>query len=72
MAPHNSWKSVEETALVAFLHDNRAEAGDGGNFKKPTWLRAAQHVAQFSAQGQTKDMKSCQNKWTAVCFSYCT
>jgi len=57
---------------VAFLHDNRAEAGDGGSFKKSTFQRAAQYIASFRGNGQAKDVKSCQNKWTAVClFSFC-
>ena len=75
MPAANTWTSAEEVALVAFLHDNRAEAGDGGCFKKSTFQRAAQDIASVRGNGQAKDVKSCQNKWTAVCltvsFSFC-
>jgi hypothetical protein len=66
MPAANTWISAEEVALVAFLHDNRAEAGDGGSFKKSTFQRAAQYIASFRGNGQAKDVKSCQNKWTAL------
>ena len=31
------WTSCEEAALVDFLVENKAEAGDGGNFKNATF-----------------------------------
>jgi hypothetical protein len=45
MAPSAIWTPAEETALVDFLVDNKAEAGDGGNFKKATFQRAANNIA---------------------------
>lgn len=69
MAPHALWTSAEEMAFVVFLHENKSEAGDGGNFKKPTLQRASQHIAPLCTNGHVKDFKSCQNKWAAVSTS---
>jgi len=66
MAPPSHWTPAEEKALVDFLHENRSEAGDGGNFKKATFQRAAQHVAPHCTNERAKDIKSCQNKWAGV------
>lgn len=71
MTPPRLWTAAEEKALVDFLHENRSEAGDGGNFKKPTFQRAAECVALLAVNGHTKDVKSCQNKWSAVSYFYC-
>ncbi|KAF9455145.1 hypothetical protein BDZ94DRAFT_1180587, partial [Collybia nuda] len=35
-------------------------------FKKPTFQHATESVALLAVNGQTKDVKSCQNKWMAV------
>lgn len=52
---------------MTFLHDNKSESGDGGNFKKPTFQCAAAHIAHLCTNSRhTKDLKSCQNKWASV------
>lgn len=68
MAPPSTWTHAEVVALVDFLHEYRAEAGDGGNFKKTTFHRLTQHLVPFCTNGHVKDVKSCQNKWSAVRF----
>jgi hypothetical protein len=65
MAPTATWTPAEETALVDFLVDNRADAGDGGNFKKATFQKASNHLAPLLGSGAAKGVKSCQNKWAA-------
>jgi len=70
MAPSAIWTPAEETALVDFLVDNKAEAGDGGNFKKATFQRAANNVAPLRECGAAKTVKSCQNKWASVILFY--
>lgn len=71
------WTVAEEKVLVDFLHENRSEAGDGGNFKKTTFQRAAEHLGPLAVNGHTKDVKGCQNKWAAVSlptdlYCFCT
>ena len=69
MAPSAIWTPAEEAALVDFLVDNKAEAGDGGNFKKATFQRAVNSIAPLCECGTVKTVKSIQNKWaTASCF----
>ena len=68
MAPSAIWTPAEEAALVDFLVDNKAEAGDGGNFKKATFQRAANKIAPLRECGAAKTVKSIQNKWATVCF----
>lgn len=66
MPPAATWTHAEVVALVDFLHEHRSEAGDGGNFKKPTFQRLVQHLVAFCNNGHAKDVKSCQNKWSSV------
>jgi hypothetical protein len=51
--------------LVDFLVDNKAEAGDGGNFKKATFQRATTSIAPLHERGPVKTVKGCQNKWSS-------
>jgi len=69
MAPSAIWTAAEETSLLDFLVDNKAEAGDGGNFNKTTFQRAVTSIAPLLERGAAKTVKSCQNKWASVSFS---
>ena len=60
------WSSRDEEILIAFLVDHKASAGDGGTFKKPTWVAAAAHMAQFHTRGGPKTWESCKGKWDRV------
>jgi hypothetical protein len=64
--PRASWTEVEVDALVNYMFDHRAEAGDGGNFKVSTYTAAAAHIAQFTTPPQMKSVKSLQGKWQSV------
>ena len=67
MAPSAIWTPAEE-AIV----DNKAEAGDGGNFKKATFQRAANSIAPLHEHGAAKMVNSIQNKWTTASHFYHT
>ena len=64
------WTQADEEALVRFLIDVKASAGDGGNFKKTTWTAAAAHMRQFTSKGGPKTADSCKNKWNRVSYCY--
>lgn len=68
MAPTAIWTLAEEAALLDFLVENKAEAGDGGNFKQATFQRAVESIKPLFKRGAAKTVKSCQNKWAAVSF----
>ena len=60
------WSQEDEKILIAFLLDHKASAGDGGTFKKPTWIAAAAHMAQSHTKGGPKTWESCKGKWDRV------
>ena len=60
------WSLSDEGKLIAFLVECKASAGDGGTFKKPTWVAAAAHMAQFCTKGGPKSWESCKGKWDRV------
>ncbi|KIN94545.1 hypothetical protein M404DRAFT_167969, partial [Pisolithus tinctorius Marx 270] len=62
--PRVHWNHEETAALVRFLHDNRHEAGDNGNFKMATYQAAALHIANYCTDGPPKNYQAVRNKWT--------
>lgn len=70
MAPQAYWTTSEEVALIDFLVDHKAEAGDGCSFKETTFQKAVKHIAHLLNRGASKTAKSCGNKYSAVrCIS---
>jgi hypothetical protein len=67
MAPTAHWTAKEELALVDFLIVHQAEASDGANFKVVTFQKAAKHLTPMLERGATKNVKSRENKYCAVC-----
>jgi hypothetical protein len=61
-----AWTSEETTAFVNFLYENRAEAGDGGNFKATTHANAAEAISHLLRVGPKKTGKMCKTKYTGV------
>ncbi|RDB28093.1 hypothetical protein Hypma_001544 [Hypsizygus marmoreus] len=61
-----SWTAADETALIDFLCDNRASAGDGMSFKLVIWNAATDHLVRFTTKGGRKDASSCKNKWSKM------
>lgn len=64
--PKAQWNDAEVDALVDYLHDHKAEAGDGGNFKASTFNAAAAHIKPYLLHGPMKTGKMCRGKWTTV------
>lgn len=66
-APDRSiWTTEDETRLVHFLLDHRAEAGDGANFKMTVWNAAADELSKHITKGGPKTAASCKSKWDRV------
>jgi len=61
-----SWSIADETALIYFLIEHRAEAGDGFNFKATTFNAASLVLDARRTKGATKTSRVCKNKWTQV------
>jgi hypothetical protein len=62
-----TWTPADETAFIEFLHEHKAAAGDGGNFKATTYEAAAAVLEAKRTKGGPKTAKSCSNKWNSVC-----
>ena len=45
---HGQWSVQEESELIGFLSNHKAEAGDGANFKQAIWTQAATHMSVLS------------------------
>ena len=61
------WPTSDEAALINFLVEHKAEAGDGFSFKGATWNAAAVHMVAYTARGDPKTDHVCKNKWARVC-----
>jgi len=59
------WTSEDESTLLLFLIDHKAE-GDSGGFKKSTWNAAAIDVNKNISKGGMKTGDACKNKFRAV------
>ena len=65
-AERAQWNDQEVTALVDYLHEHRAEAGDGGSFKGSTFNAAATQLVPFLTSGPKKTGTMCKTKWLSV------
>jgi len=64
--PNAQWSLADEDALLDYLWDHRAEAGEGMSFKGPTLTAAATKVQVTTMRGGPKTAASCKNKWGKV------
>ena len=66
------WSDDEERALVLYLQEQAAGAGDGLNFLKKYFQGAAQHLTEnfLMQRGGEKNASTCHTKWTNVRLSY--
>jgi len=64
--PAAIWTDADESALLVFLLDHRAEVGDGANFKQTTWNEASIKLGERPFKGGPKTANSCKNKWAKV------
>jgi hypothetical protein len=69
--PRCHW-SDDELALIKFLLDHKAEAGDGGSFKANIWNAAAVEMLKHTSKGGPKIAGKCKAKYVAVrqCLVY--
>ncbi|KAI6118293.1 hypothetical protein F5141DRAFT_1061913 [Pisolithus sp. B1] len=61
--PKASWNEQEVSALIHYLHQHQAEAGDNGNFKSPTYNTAADHITQYLTSRPPKTAAMVRNKF---------
>jgi Myb/SANT-like DNA-binding domain len=66
MSDRAVWTQEDETVLLAFLLEHKAEVGDGINFKQAVWTAAASEMAKRPHKGAAKSANSCKNKWAKV------
>jgi hypothetical protein len=59
------WVDAETDALIKYMYDHRAEAGDG-NFKASTFTGASIHLKKLAIAATPKTPKQLKYKWTAV------
>ncbi|KAJ8517336.1 hypothetical protein ONZ45_g5438 [Pleurotus djamor] len=64
MVENARWTASDEDTLVHFLYEHKSEAGDGGNFKKPTFVAASALLTPLITIGGPKPWKSCSSKWS--------
>lgn len=61
------WDTACEAALIEFLFKHKSKAGNGFNFKMPTFKAAAVHLASSTAKDGAKTATLCKNKWVQIC-----
>ncbi|KAF8580955.1 hypothetical protein K439DRAFT_1355590, partial [Ramaria rubella] len=64
------WGAGSLEALVHFLVEHKAEAGDGGNFTEATWTKVAAMLVPYYVRGAVKTPKACRQKWIRVSEQY--
>ncbi|KIJ12231.1 hypothetical protein PAXINDRAFT_83291 [Paxillus involutus ATCC 200175] len=67
--PATSWSDTDVTALLDLAIKEKAQAGDGMNFKPQFWTNAAAALSDPS-KGIIKTSKQCKEKWSRVRKTY--
>jgi hypothetical protein len=62
------WSEDDEIALIEYIADHKAEAGDGMKFKGAFWTGAAKEMQAHSSLGGPKTPAGCSSKWDRVCM----
>jgi hypothetical protein len=57
---------ADEIALIEYIAEHKAEAGDGMKFKASFWSGAAKEMVSHSALGGVKTWQACSSKWDRV------
>ena len=60
------WSEADEIALIEYIAEHKAEAGDGMKFKASFWTGAAKKMLSHRALGGVKTWQSCSSKWDRV------
>lgn len=61
-----SWTTDDETALIDFLLEHKAEMTDGTGFKPVIWTGAAALMANRPTVGAVRSATACKTKWGRV------
>ena len=61
------WSEDDEIALIEYVAEHKAEAGDGMKFKVLFWTSAAKEMLLHCALGGVKTLQGCSSKWDRVC-----
>jgi hypothetical protein len=60
------WSEADEIALIEYIAEHKAEAGDAMKFKASFWSGAAKEMILHSALGGVKTSQGCSSKWDRV------
>ena len=66
------WTADDEEFLATFLLEHKAEAGDGANFKNPTFSALGKELDLHkesdghTKKGGSKNVDVCKSKWSRV------
>jgi hypothetical protein len=60
------WSEADEIALIEYIAEHKAEAGDGMKFKSSFWSGAAKAMVTHSVLGGVKTSQGCSSKWDRV------
>ncbi|KAF8586268.1 hypothetical protein K439DRAFT_1615260 [Ramaria rubella] len=55
-----AWVLKDDIALINLLIDHKAEAGEGGNFKKSTWMAVAGVMVDWPSTRGLKTWEACR------------
>ncbi|KAF8572678.1 hypothetical protein K439DRAFT_1271508, partial [Ramaria rubella] len=61
------WTPEDERALICLLINHKAEAGEGGNFDKTTWVAVLKAMMDHFFSGGIKSLEACKTRWVKVC-----
>jgi hypothetical protein len=66
-----SYTEDDLRVIVTRCVENKAEAGDGGNFKSPHWTALSSELEErrktYSLKGGERTSKSVKDQWAQVC-----
>ena len=65
-----TWSLEETNAFVDYLHENRSQVDDSGNFKTATFTAAADAILPLRKNGPRKTRQMCRERWSSVSDSY--
>jgi hypothetical protein len=60
------WYEADEIALIEYITEHKAEAGDGMQFKSSFWSGVAKEMVSHSVLGGVKTPQGCSSKWDRV------
>ena len=66
MAPKAIWTPKDVDKLLEILKEEKASAGNGSNFKKATFRKAAEELEKIHEKGGPKTASVCESKWGKV------